>query len=120
VSGEELGGEDGYLTSSQPPSGVIEYHHLIPRTPRPWILRRSPYFYDRIMELQGARGTSLTADRVLTEPRHSGELRKYAYMPSPPITGYSLSSLGLELHRNRGWTGTTTVPDPSKEEPDAV
>ncbi len=73
---EELGGEmDIYIIDE---SGVVVY-----TTYRPDLgldFREIPYFYDRITEIR--LGDSFVPDRILTEPA-GGQLRKYAYMPSP-------------------------------------
>jgi two-component system sensor histidine kinase BarA len=84
---EELGGEmDIYIINE---SGVIEY------TTDPADLgldfRQLPDFYERITEIR--LGDSLVADRAVPSLA-SGELRKYAYMPSPDHR--YLFELGLE------------------------
>jgi len=73
---EELGGEMNiYIINA---SGIIEYTTYPPDLGLDFA--EIPYFYRRITELR--LGDTFSADRILTEPA-SGELRKYAYMPSP-------------------------------------
>ena len=73
---EELGGRmDIYIINA---SGVIEYTTYTPDLGLDF--REIPYFYDRITELR--LGDAFSADRVVAGIS-TGELRKYAYMPSP-------------------------------------
>jgi signal transduction histidine kinase len=73
---EELGGEmDIYIINE---SGVIEYTTYPPDLGLDF--RQLPDFYERITEIR--LGDAFVADRVVAEPA-SGQLRKYAYMPSP-------------------------------------
>jgi len=73
---EELGGRmDIYVVNA---NGVIEYTTYAPDLGLDF--REIPSFYDRITELR--LGDAFAADRVVTGIA-AGELRKYAYMPSP-------------------------------------
>ena len=73
---QELGEEfEIYIIND---SGVIEYTTYPPDLGLDF--RETPYFYDRIAEIR--TGDMFTADRVVME-HSTGELRKYAYMPSP-------------------------------------
>jgi signal transduction histidine kinase len=73
---EQIGGRmDLYIISE---SGVIEYTTYSPE--QGYDFTGIPSFYDRITEIR--LGDAFLADRVVAEIS-TGELRKYAYMPSP-------------------------------------
>ncbi|WP_292731456.1 ATP-binding protein [Methanoculleus sp.] len=73
---EQLGGRmDLYIINT---SGVIEYTTYPPELG--YDFTGIPSFYDRITEIR--LGDAFLADRVVAEIS-TGELRKYAYMPSP-------------------------------------
>ncbi|KLK88564.1 histidine kinase [Methanoculleus sediminis] len=73
---EELGGRmDLYVIND---SGIIEYTTYPPDLGLDF--RQMPEFYGRLTEIR--LGDSFAADRVVSEIS-SGELRKYAYHPSP-------------------------------------
>ncbi|MEG3056517.1 MAG: hypothetical protein RQM90_10835 [Methanoculleus sp.] len=73
---EEIGEDmDIYIINE---SGIIEYTSYSPDLGLDF--REIPYFYDRITDIR--LGDTFLADRVVPEPA-SGNLRKYAYMPSP-------------------------------------
>ena len=73
---EEIGEDmDIYIINK---SGIIEYTSYSPDLGLDF--REIPYFYDRITDIR--LGDTFLADRVVPEPA-SGNLRKYAYMPSP-------------------------------------
>ncbi|MDD2472380.1 MULTISPECIES: sensor histidine kinase [unclassified Methanoculleus] len=72
----ELGGEmDVYVINAR---GVVEYTTYPPDLGLDF--SKIPYFYDRITEIR--LGDAFVADRVVSTIS-TGELRKYAYMPSP-------------------------------------
>ncbi|MDK2890522.1 MAG: hypothetical protein PWR21_1154 [Methanoculleus sp.] len=73
---EELGGRmDLYIINE---SGVIEYTTYPPDLG--YDFKEIPSFYDRITEIR--LGDTFSPDRVVAEIS-TGELRKYAYLPSP-------------------------------------
>ncbi|WP_292364088.1 HAMP domain-containing protein [Methanoculleus sp. UBA208] len=73
---EELGGRmDLYIINE---SGVIEYTTYPPDLG--YDFKEIPSFYDRITEIR--LGDTFSPDRVVAE-LSTGELRKYAYLPSP-------------------------------------
>jgi two-component system sensor histidine kinase BarA len=92
---QELGeGFDLYIIND---SGVIEYTTYPPDLGLDF--RGIPYFYDRITGIR--TGDTFTADRVVTEPA-GGQLRKYAYMPSPDhryLFELGLNCTALEAER---------------------
>ena len=104
--GEELGeGFDLYIINE---SGVIEY------TTNPfesgYDFKEVPYFYDRITELR--LGDTFSADRVVPEIS-TGELRKYAYMPTPDHR--YLLELGLAESEIRQWRTGLEYRDTARE-----
>ncbi|WP_214020796.1 sensor histidine kinase [Methanoculleus sp.] len=83
---EELGGRmDLYIINE---GGVIEYTTYPPDLGCDF--KEIPSFYDRITEIR--LGDAFSADRVVAEIS-TGELRKYAYLPSPDH--HYLFELGL-------------------------
>jgi signal transduction histidine kinase len=104
--GEELGeGFDLYIINE---SGVIEY------TTNPfeagYDFKEIPYFYDRITGLR--LGDTFSADRVVPEIS-TGELRKYAYMPTPDHR--YLLELGLAESEFRQWRTGLEYRDTARE-----
>ena len=104
--GEELGeGFDLYLINA---SGVIEY------TTNPfesgYDFKEIPYFYDQITGIR--LGDNFAADRVVPEIS-TGELRKYAYMPTPDHR--YLLELGLAESEIRQWRTGLEYRDTARE-----
>jgi len=89
-------------------SGVIEYTTYLPELG--YDFKEIPPFYDRIMEIR--LGDAFAADRVVAEIS-TGELRKYAYLPSPDHR--YLFELGLAASEFRQYRTTLKYGDAVRE-----